>query len=56
MEISKNGIELIKRFEGCRLTSYKCPAGIWTIGYGHTANVKQGDIITKEKATEDNVY
>ena len=50
MEISKNGIDLIKRFEGCRLSAYKCPAGIWTIGYGHTGNVKKGETITKEEA------
>lgn len=36
MRISENGIELIKRFEGLKLNSYKCPAGVWTIGYGHT--------------------
>lgn len=36
MFISNRGLELIKEFEGCKLTAYKCPAGIWTIGYGHT--------------------
>jgi lysozyme len=50
MNVSKNGIDLIKRFEGCRLEAYKCPAGVWTIGYGHTAGVKQGDKITREQA------
>lgn len=50
MKTSKNGIELIKRFEGCVLSAYKCPAGVWTIGYGHTAGVKQGQTITKEIA------
>lgn len=34
--INKVGLDLIKRFEGLRLQAYKCPAGIWTIGYGHT--------------------
>lgn len=49
--ISDNGIRLIKNFEGCRLTAYKCPAGIWTIGYGHTgSNVVQGKTITQEEA------
>ncbi len=33
------------QFEGCRLTAYKCPGGTWTIGYGHTKGVKQGDRI-----------
>jgi lysozyme len=40
MKTSEKGIELIKRFEGCKLTAYKCPAGILTIGYGHTYGVK----------------
>ena len=50
MNISQNGIDLIKRFEGCRLEAYKCPAGVWTIGYGHTAGVKKGDKISQELA------
>jgi GH24 family phage-related lysozyme (muramidase) len=50
MKTSKNGINLIKQFEGCRLTAYKCPAGVWTIGYGHTAGVKQGQKITQQQA------
>ena len=36
MKISEKGIALIKEFEGCRLTAYKCPAGKWTIGWGAT--------------------
>lgn len=52
MKTSKNGIDLIKSFEGCELKAYKCPAGIWTIGYGHTSGVKEGMAITKEKAKE----
>ena len=52
MNISKKGIELIKRFEGCRLKAYKCPAGVWTIGYGHTNNVRRDDVITQEEAEE----
>lgn len=50
MKTSKNGLDLIKKFEGCVLTAYKCPAGVWTIGYGHTAGVKEGQTITKAKA------
>lgn len=50
MKISSKGVSLIKQFEGCRLKAYKCPAGVWTIGYGHTAGVKCGDIITQETA------
>lgn len=47
---SSKGVSLIKQFEGCRLKAYKCPAGVWTIGYGHTAGVKEGDTITQETA------
>ena len=51
MNISQNGINLIKQFEGCRLEAYKCPAGVWTIGYGHTgADVVSGKKITQEQA------
>ena len=50
MEVSENGIKLIKTFEGCRLKAYKCPAGIPTIGYGHTHNVNMNDTITQEQA------
>lgn len=38
MKISQKGISLIKKFEGCKLMAYKCPAGVWTIGYGHTGS------------------
>ena len=55
MKISKQGLELIKEFEGVRLESYKCPAGIWTIGIGHTSaagapDVKPGMKITLQEA------
>lgn len=52
MRISNKGIELIKQFEGCRLKAYKDPAGVPTIGYGHTAGVRMGDSITQEQADE----
>ena len=48
--ISNTGLVLIKNFEGLRLSAYKCPAGVPTIGYGHTKNVKMGDVITLEQA------
>lgn len=51
-KISQNGLKLIMQFEGCRLQAYRCAAGIWTIGYGHTAGVKQGQVITKAQAEE----
>jgi GH24 family phage-related lysozyme (muramidase) len=51
MTISDAGVELIAKYEGCQLKAYKCPAGVWTIGYGHTAGVKAGDTLpSKEKA------
>ena len=50
MNIGNKGLELIKSFEGCRLSSYKCPAGVWTIGYGHTQGVYEGMVITQEQA------
>lgn len=50
MKTGTNGINLIKSFEGLRLHAYRCPAGVWTIGYGHTKGVKKGDMITELKA------
>lgn len=50
MKTSQNGIDLIKKFEGCRLDAYKCPAGVWTIGYGHTAGVTCGMKISPAQA------
>lgn len=57
MKINNEGLNLVKSFEGCRLTAYKCPAGVWTIGYGHTGKVDgkaicEGMKITEAKATE----
>lgn len=57
MKVNEEGLTLIKKYEGCKLTAYKCPAGVWTIGYGNTfyedgTKVKQGDKITKERAEE----
>ena len=40
----------ISLFEGCRLAAYQCSAGVWTIGYGHTEDVKEGDTCTQEQA------
>lgn len=53
MHINNDGLNIIKESEGLRLKAYKCPAGVWTIGYGHTGkDVKKGMVITEEKATE----
>jgi lysozyme len=37
MRITEEGLALIKRFEGFRSRAYRCSAGVWTIGYGHTS-------------------
>ena len=52
MKISQEGIALIKHYEGCKLESYQCSAGVWTIGYGSTKNVKEGMSIDAEKAEQ----
>lgn len=53
MHINNDGLNIIKESEGLRLKAYKCPSGVWTIGYGHTGrDVKKGMIITEEKATD----
>ena len=50
-KINKSGLNLIKKYEGCKLTSYICPAGVLTIGYGHTGkDVKPNQTISKKKA------
>ena len=49
-KIGQAGLNLIKQFEGCRLTAYQCSAGVWTIGYGHTAGVYKGMKITQAQA------
>ena len=50
MKTSKQGIELIKSFEGLRLRAYVCPAGVLTIGWGHTKGVKAGMVIDLAEA------
>lgn len=52
MKTSENGINLIKGFEGCRLTAYRDPVGVWTIGWGHTAGVLAGQVITQTQADQ----
>ena len=58
LKIGKKGLNLIKEFEGCKLEAYKCPAGVWTIGYGTTdsdysitkTKIKAGLKISKQQA------
>jgi lysozyme len=52
MTTSVLGKSLIKDFEGLRLDAYRCPAGVPTIGYGHTKGVKMGQKITNEQAED----
>ena len=55
MNTSDAGLKLIRQFEGLRLKAYRCPAGIWTIGYGHTSaagapEVRENMRISREEA------
>lgn len=55
MKTNAKGIKILHDFESCKLTAYKCPAGVWTIGWGNTfyengTSVKEGDKITQERA------
>lgn len=57
MRASENGINLIKQFEGCRLTAYQDSVGVWTIGYGWTQpvdgkTVAKDMVITQKKANQ----
>ena len=49
MKTSKEGISLIKKFEGCELKAYQCSANVWTIGYGHTQGIKEGDVCSSRR-------
>lgn len=50
MRTSEQGRALIKEFEGYRSEAYKCTSGVWTIGWGHTAGVAEGDRCTEAEA------
>ena len=50
MNISEEGLALLKKFEGCELKAYQDSVGVWTIGYGHIKEVKEGDQINKDEA------
>lgn len=50
-----NGVDIIKKYEGFRADAYKCPVGVWTIGFGSTkyadgTPVKKGDKISEDTA------
>ena len=44
--------DFVKSFEGRELKAYRCSAGVWTIGWGHTKGVKEGDTITASEAEQ----
>ena len=48
--INQKGLDLIKSFEGLRLSSYDDGVGVWTIGYGHTTKIRPGMTISKQQA------
>lgn len=52
MNISETGLNLIKRFEGCRYEAYQDAVGVWTIGVGHTKGIYKGMKITEAQADE----
>lgn len=51
--INEAGLSIIKKWESLRLTSYLCPAGIWTIGYGHTGRDVEEDMTINTAAAEE---
>lgn len=52
MTMQEQLLGLIKAFEGCKLKAYLCPAGVPTLGYGHTKGVKLGDTCTQAQADQ----
>lgn len=50
--MNKYAFDLITKFEGCKLRAYKCPAGVFTVGYGHTEGVYPDKLITMETAEQ----
>lgn len=52
MKPSSECIDLVKGFEGFKAEAYKCPAGVWTVGYGTTENVYPGDVVNEQEAEQ----
>ncbi len=55
MQMTEEGVALIRRFEGFRANAYRCPAGVWTIGFGHTSQagppaVRPGMVLGEDEA------
>lgn len=53
MNISQNGLDFIKHWEGFSATAYQDSAGVWTVGYGHTRSVNEQTLPLSEEAAED---
>ena len=53
MRMSADGLALVKEFEGLRLKAYKCPAAVWTIGYGHTSAAGSPMVASDLEITRD---
>ena len=53
MKVSQECIDLVKFFEGFEPRAYLCPANVWTIGYGRTKNVREGDVVNEAQAERD---
>lgn len=51
-KVNMAGFDLVKEFEALYTEAYVCPAGVWTIGYGHTGKVRAGDKITRAQAED----
>lgn len=50
--INKDGLAIVKQYEGLKLEAYICPAGKWTIGWGHTKYAAKGMRINLEQAED----
>jgi len=53
MKMSAAGLDTVKEFEGLRLKAYKCPAAVWTIGYGHTSAAGSPIVTSDLEITRD---
>jgi lysozyme len=51
--MSAAGLATVKEFEGLRLKAYKCPAAVWTIGYGHTSAAGVPEVTPKLEVTKE---
>lgn len=53
MRLLEAFIQLVEKFEGCKLKAYTCPAGVWTIGFGATGrDIKKGVEWTQKQADD----